>query len=101
MRAASPLAAVSLLSLLALGVACDDRSPPPSEEEPSEELLEPPPEGQGFQFGTPEITVEPGDEQQNCYFFRVRDLLEQSGLDPEKRSTSIMCSSNSRRAPTT
>lgn len=84
MRAATPLAALSLLSLVALGVACDDRSPPIVEEEPTDELLAAPPEGQGFQFGTPEITVDPGVEQQNCYFFRVRDLMEQNGLDASK-----------------
>ena len=37
-------------------------------------LLARPPEGEGFQIETEEIVVPPGVEQQDCYFFKVRDL---------------------------
>lgn len=47
-------------------------------------LLEPPPAGQGAQLETPEFSVEPGDEVQNCYFFKVRELSEAGGLDPDR-----------------
>jgi hypothetical protein len=43
--------------------------------------LEAPPQGQGFQIETPEIAVAQGDEVQNCYFFKVSDLLKQGGID--------------------
>ena len=44
--------------------------------------LDPPPTGQGFQFGTPEFTVPSGVEEQDCYFFQVKDLATSGGLDP-------------------
>jgi hypothetical protein len=44
--------------------------------------LDPPPMGQGFQFGTPEFTVPPGIEEQDCYFFKVSDLAMAGGLAP-------------------
>lgn len=64
---------------LVLGLAgCpNDPEPPPEEEE-----LAPPPQGQGTQFGTGKQAVGPGEEVQNCFFFKVSDLLEQAGLDP-------------------
>ncbi|NUP13731.1 MAG: hypothetical protein HOW73_47450 [Polyangiaceae bacterium] len=59
----------------------------PEEPEPNptpQEELEAPPAGEGFQFGTGEQPVKAGDEVQNCYFFKVSDLLEKGGLDPTK-----------------
>ena len=46
--------------------------------------LDPPPTGQGFQFGTPEFTVPAGTEEQDCYFYQVKDLAKAAGLDPTK-----------------
>jgi hypothetical protein len=43
--------------------------------------LEAPPAGEGVQLETPEISVEPGAEVQNCYFFKVSDLAKAGGLD--------------------
>lgn len=46
-------------------------------------LIAPPPKGQGFQFATEDIEVPSGVEEQDCYFYRVRDLAASGGLDPE------------------
>jgi hypothetical protein len=46
--------------------------------------LDPPPMGQGFQFGTGDITVPAGTEEQDCYFFKVSELATAAGLDPTK-----------------
>ncbi len=70
----------AMVGLLLLGGCPNEPDPDP---EPVEDLPAPP-AGQGFQLTTGEQPVGPGEEVQNCYFFRVRDLLEQSGLDPEK-----------------
>jgi hypothetical protein len=43
-----------------------------------------PPKGEGLQFNAPAFDVAPGDEVQNCYFFKVGDLMTQSGLDGTK-----------------
>jgi hypothetical protein len=75
-------------SLLALFCAvvflggCPEGNPPVTPEtDPAQ--LDPPPQGQGFQLETETIKVEPGVEQQDCYFFRVRDLAAQNGLNPD------------------
>jgi hypothetical protein len=54
--------------------------PPPGD--PAQ--LDPPPSGQGFQIMTPDIAVAPGDEVQNCYFFKVKDLAASGGLEDGK-----------------
>ncbi len=46
--------------------------------------LAPPPAGEGLQVSTPDIVVGPGEEIQNCYFFRMSDLLTDAGLDATK-----------------
>jgi hypothetical protein len=46
--------------------------------------LAPPPAGQGVQFGTGIISVPPGTEEQDCYFFLTSDLEKAAGLDPTK-----------------
>lgn len=46
--------------------------------------LDPPPSGQGFQFETGEFEVPLGTEEQDCYFFQVKDLAKAGGLDPTK-----------------
>jgi hypothetical protein len=40
-----------------------------------------PVKGQGFQFKTELFSVAPGEEVQDCYFFRIRDLARQNGMD--------------------
>jgi hypothetical protein len=44
------------------------------------EKLSAPLSGEGFQMRTPLFPVAPGDEIQNCYFFKVRDLAKSNGL---------------------
>jgi len=59
----------------------------PEEPEPNPQPnpdLEAPPAGEGVQFGTGKQTVAAGQEVQNCYFFKVADLLEEGGLDATK-----------------
>lgn len=58
--------------------ACSGDAIPPTPYDPAQ--LDPPAVGQGFQIRTEEMKVEPGQEVQNCYFFRVRDLAETGGL---------------------
>jgi len=45
-------------------------------------VLDPPPVGQGVQITSPAIAIPAGTEIQNCYFFKVSDLLSKAGLDP-------------------
>lgn len=58
--------------------ACSGENPPPQPSDPAQ--LDPPAPGQGFQMQTAELSVKPGDEVQNCYFFKVSDLAAQGGL---------------------
>jgi hypothetical protein len=44
--------------------------------------LAPPPVGQGVQITSPAFAIPAGTEIQNCYFFKVSDLLTQAGLSP-------------------
>lgn len=80
----SHLLSYSMPFAVALTLAgCPEPAPP--ETEPGDPAqIEPPPAGQGAQIETPEFEVGPGDEVQNCYFFRVSDLAKAGGLDPEK-----------------
>ena len=60
--------------------------PGPTETEttpdPDASILDAPPAGEGAQIETPEVSVEPGDEVQNCYFFKVSDIAKAAGLEP-------------------
>jgi hypothetical protein len=42
--------------------------------------IDPPAQGQGFQLRTEVFTVNPGEEVQDCYFFRVSDLAAKNGM---------------------
>jgi hypothetical protein len=69
---------VKFAAALGLGftlVGCSDPVDPPVSAH-----IDPPPAGQGFQITTEEIEVLPGEEVQNCYFFKVRDLAAKGGL---------------------
>ncbi len=65
------------LAALTLGlIACSDEteSQPPTSEDTAAIT--------DVAFETPAFTVAPGQEVQNCYFFKVSDLLADAGLDP-------------------
>jgi hypothetical protein len=62
-------------------IGCSHRNDPPPT---TPENLLPPPSGQGFQFKTGDFAVPAGTEEQDCYFFRVKDLAQAGGLDPSK-----------------
>lgn len=70
--------------LAACLVACDgDESVDPVVPEPTDlAQLDPPPDGEGFQLETEDVVVPPGVEEQDCYFFKVSELLEKAGMDP-------------------
>lgn len=46
--------------------------------------LDPPPAGAGFQVETEDIEVPAGIEQQDCYFFRIRDLAAAAGMSADE-----------------
>lgn len=54
----------------------------PQSEEPAKEPtdIDPPSIGQGFQMRTELFTVNPGEEVQDCYFYRVGDLAKAAGM---------------------
>jgi hypothetical protein len=60
-------------------VGCGPEPVNPDPSDPAQ--LDPPPAGQGFQITTDDIEVAPGDEVQNCYFYKVRDLAQGGGLE--------------------
>src|ERR671916_810171 len=62
-------------------VGCGSEPIPPEPTDPAQ--LDPPPQGQGFQIRTDDIEVAPGDEIQNCYFFKVSDLAASNGMAPD------------------
>jgi len=79
MRFLTPLATLFVAAVVALSSSCiDEHKPNPVD---TSGTLPVPPAGQGTQFGTPEITIAPGDEIQNCYFFKVKDILASGGMD--------------------
>lgn len=59
-------------------IGCGPEPSPPAPDDPAQ--LDPPPAGQGFQITTNDIQVAPGDEVQNCYFFKVSDLAASGGM---------------------
>jgi hypothetical protein len=66
------------LAPLAVWIGCthDGTQVPPSD--PSQLL--PPAAGQGFQLKTDQFSVPAGTEEQDCYFFKVSDLLKSGGM---------------------
>ena len=57
-------------------------TPTPTVVDPS--VLAPPAKGEGFQIATDDITVAPGTEEQDCYFFKVKDVAAANGLPADK-----------------
>lgn len=48
------------------------------------DLLEPPPSGQGVHLTTGDFDVASGTDEQDCYFYQVKDLAAQSGMSPDE-----------------
>jgi hypothetical protein len=77
----------SLTIAAAMFLACSsDGTPPPPNDDPSK--LAAPAAGQGFQLRTPLFQVAAGEEVQDCYFFKVRDLAKSGGL-PENEPVNL------------
>ena len=78
------LAALMVLPmcLVALVGCTDVETLNPKPEDPAQ--LAPPSAGQGFQFESEDFAVPVGVEEQDCYFFKVRDLAAQGGLNPDE-----------------
>jgi hypothetical protein len=72
------LAAVALALPLSAGCSASDDGASPVDD-PSK--LSPPAKGEGFQLRTELFSVAPGEEVQDCYFFKIRDLAKAGGLD--------------------
>jgi hypothetical protein len=51
---------------------------------PAGVTLPPPDKGEGFQFQTDIFAVAPGTEEQDCLFFKVRDLAASGGLPADQ-----------------
>lgn len=73
----SLIAAPLVVATLVCCSSSDDKTP-----EPTPGTLAAPLRGQGFRFGTPAFDVGPGQEVQDCYFFKVSDLAASNGMDP-------------------
>ena len=76
------VAAASALTFVATSFACSPSNTAPNPVQVDPTNLDPPAKGQGFQMATGEIQVPPGTEEQDCYFFKVKDLAAANGMDP-------------------
>src|SRR5262245_6661822 len=77
----------SLLAMVAgFAMGCGDAETtnplPPPNTDPAH--LEPPPAGQGFQITTDETIVDAGNEVQDCYFYKISDLLAEAGMPADE-----------------
>jgi hypothetical protein len=70
-----------LVLAVCFGACADDETTSPVPTDPSH--LDPPPAGAGFQIQTEDIEVPSGVEQQDCYFFKIRDLAAAAGMNPD------------------
>lgn len=77
------LRASLIVSSLGLVVCCASTKPTEAGVDPKTDpsALAPPPAGQGFQFKTDAFPVAAGTEEQDCYFYKIRDLATAGGLD--------------------
>jgi hypothetical protein len=84
-RFALSFAAAVPVALFAL-TGCPSSSDPAPETPISNDpaLLTAPAQGKGFQFKTDLFSVAPGDEVQDCYFYKISELAKAGGLDPTK-----------------
>ena len=86
---AAALAAFPLVIGLSAGGCSSDPTTPPVEPpvtDPSK--LAAPLKGEGFQFRTELFQVAPGEEVQDCYFYKVRDLAKAAGM-PENEPVNL------------
>src|SRR5579859_6201776 len=82
-RSACIAAAAWTAAATLTAAACSSAPAPPSTaaiDDPAK--LAAPPAGQGVQLKTDAFTVPASTEIQACYFFKVKDLEQQAGLDP-------------------
>src|SRR5579872_2107808 len=84
-REVSMLHARNTIGALVVGgalVGCGSGGgPSPTATEPN--LLETPPSGQGVHLSTGDFSVAEGTDEQDCYFYQVKDLAAQSGMSPD------------------
>ncbi len=73
-------AALVSLPLAVVSLACSPHVEPVEAPITDPEKLGAPERGQGFQIRTELFSVAPGEEIQNCYFFKVSDLAKSNGL---------------------
>ena len=84
MRLSFAFTALSSLALTVAISACGSSKTDPTPIPTDGSELAPPPAGKGFQLLTEDISVPQGAEEQDCYFFKVRDLAAANGLDPSQ-----------------
>lgn len=82
---ASVLAAFPMAIILAGCPAPQDEEAPDLDDPAN---LKAPLQGQGFQFRTELFSVGPGEEVQDCYFFRIAELAKAGGL-PENEPVNL------------
>ena len=82
------VAAIAAVPMLVVLTGCPGESfePEPEVKDPSQ--LKAPLKGGGFQFRTELFSVAPGEEIQDCYFYKVRDLAKAGGL-PENEPVNL------------
>lgn len=80
------IAAVPMLAVLAGCPAPQYDDAEPLAHDPSQ--LKAPAPGTGFQFRTELFSVAPGDEVQDCYFYKISDLAKAGGL-PENEPVNL------------
>ena len=83
---ATALAAVPMLAVLAGCPASQFEDAEPLSHDPAQ--LKAPAPGTGFQFRTELFSVAPGEEVQDCYFYKVPDLAKAGGL-PENEPVNL------------
>jgi len=85
--AAARLIVCALPITVALTAGCSsDKDTEPKVDDPSQ--LQAPLKGEGFQFKTELFAVNPGEEIQDCYFYRVGDLARLGGM-PETEPVNL------------
>lgn len=82
---AAALAAVPMLAVLT-GCPGEPDGREPEITDPSQ--LQAPLKGQGFQFRTELFSVAPGEEVQDCYFYKISELAKAGGL-PENEPVNL------------
>jgi hypothetical protein len=79
-RSSSFAAPLSLIFGAFLSAGCSDGAVDPPIDPPESAQLAPPPAGEGFQISTGTFAIAPGEEVQDCHFYRVGDLAAAAGM---------------------